>query len=150
MNYTTHATLSPIEKIFKDADKEIAGAMPTGASAGLFGSFGILSGPPIIFGLAPFRSLVCESAVCQSPVVLLAKFFDWDTKIYDYFTGNADSVTKQEKEKLLQEALKKQNAALKVLKEKEKISSEKIQELLRIEKELLNIISKLEKDLGTA
>ena len=118
MNYSTHASLSSIENIFRKSDNITKSMLNVGLLA--------LTGP---LGF------------------LLAKHFNFDSKIYEYFTNDSKEVTQQEKEKLLQEALKKQNAILKGLNEKEKLSNSKIKELVSVQKQLLAIISKLENDL---
>ncbi len=136
MNYTTHASLAPIEIVFQKTDKMTIAAAGVGVFAG-FPLFGALFAPMLALPVLP---LVITA--------VLAKYFGWDTKVYEYFKDSNKSVTQQEKEKLLQEALKKQSVILKTLKVKEKLSSEKIQELLNIQKELLDVISKLESDLA--
>ncbi len=138
MNYTTHATLASVEKVFKATDKTIVSTMGLGAFAG-FGGFGLLLTPLLALPILP-----------MAVIAVIAKYFGWDIKVYEYFTNSEKKVTDQEKEKLLQETLKKQNAILKALKEKEILSKEKIQELLAVQKQLLDIITKLESDLAAA
>jgi uncharacterized protein (DUF488 family) len=112
VNYTTHASLIPIESTFKEADSLIK----------YFKAFILL---------------------LYAPYILLGKY------IYKLFINDGKAVSLEEKEKILQEALKKQNIIIKILKEKEKISEENLSKLLKTNEQLMEIIAKLESDIET-
>ena len=142
MNYTTYKSLAPIKEVFNQADKTIilsaTGGIIGGLSATAAAAAALVT-PMLLLPILPMSTLV-----------IVANYFGWDTKVYDFFIDSEKEVALQEKEKLLQEALKKQNTILKVLQEKEKLSKKKIKSLdIRIE-QLLVIISKLESDLAEA
>jgi uncharacterized protein (DUF488 family) len=78
-----------------------------------------------------------------APYILLGQY------IYKLFINDGKDVSLEEKEKIKQEAIKKQNIIIKILKEKEKISEENLSKLLKTNEQLMEIIAKLESDIET-
>lgn len=70
----------------------------------------------------------------------LNDFFEW---LFSFFTSE-----KTKKEKLLEEALARQNELIKILQQKQYFNEEKIRELERINAQLMEVIRQLEKELG--
>jgi hypothetical protein len=58
-----------------------------------------------------------------------------------------DSILRQEKEKLLQETISKQNKMLELLSQKQKLNEKQLQEVINLNNQLKVIISKLESDI---
>jgi len=144
MNYPTVGTIAPIETVFQKTDATI-----NDFSTHYVGYSGMEAMKGVVVGGGLFSIFTAVTATmitgAMLPIIvgasLFAVFMDKEKN---------ERVTRQEKEMLLQEALKRQNIVLEFLKEKAKISAEENQQLEHTIYQLIEIIKKLEADLAEA